>query len=240
MAKPRFDNPETRALTQNVIAHSLDQLLRLLHPIMPFVTEEIWTYLNQAAPIRGLIPAQAESFGMIAKWPEAQSEHHDESIERQFTEFQEVVAAIRQIRANQKLKNHEIVPVNIRCSESSAALLSPMKPYLASLAKSDVQEIGPKAPAFETDAPLAIPSIDVHIHVDLEQFIDVGAELNRLEKLLGQVVKQITGKEQKLSNENFVSRAPKDVVDKERESLDDLLRQRASIEGDIERLKSKG
>ncbi len=64
------------------------------------------------------------------------------------------------------------------------------------------------------------------MHVDLEKFIDVDAELSRLEKLLAQLVKQITGKEQKLNNENFVSRAPEEVVQRERESLGDLKKQR--------------
>ena len=82
-------------------------------------------------------------------------------------------------------------------------------------------------------------SIDIEVHVDLEKFIDVDAELSRLEKLLSQLCKQITGKEQKLGNENFVSRAPEEVVARERESLGDLQRQKDSVEGDIQRLRAK-
>ena len=100
-------------------------------------------------------------------------------------------------------------------------------------------EIGEQAKPFETDAPLAIPSLDIDVHVDLEKFIDVDAELSRLEKLLAQLVKQISGKEAKLGNENFVSRAPADVVQRERDSLGDLKKQQVSVEGDIERLRSK-
>jgi len=114
-----------------------------------------------------------------------------------------------------------------------------MVSYFDSLAGADVITIGPTATAFETDAPLALTSIDVDVHVDLEKFIDVEAELARLEKLRSQLEKQIIGKQQKLGNENFVARAPAEVVEKERASLSDLEKQKASVDGDIERLRSK-
>ncbi len=222
------------------MAHGLDTLLRLLHPIMPFVTESIWECLNDAAPQRGLpSPHASAEFAMTAPWPSVNAGHHDESIERQFAEFQEVIGAIRRIRASQNLPPKESVPVSIRCSESSKRLLEPMADYFEGLAGADILQIGPDAKPFETDAPLAITSIDIDVHVDLEKFIDVDAELSRLEKLLSQLVKQITGKEQKLCNENFVSRAPDEVVQRERESLGDLQRQRESVEGDIQRLRKK-
>ncbi len=240
IAKPRLDDPTQRANTQSVMAHGLDTLLRLLHPTMPFVTESIWECLNDAAASRGLPSPQASAkFAMITPWPESIASHYDESIERQFAEFQEVVGAIRRIRASQNIAPKDTVPVSIRCSESSQNLLQPMSTYFEGLAGAEVVSLGPDAEPFDTDAPLALTAIDIDVHVDLEKFIDVDAELSRLEKLLSQLVKQITGKEQKLGNENFVSRAPEDVVTKERESLGDLQRQRDSVEGDIERLRSK-
>ena len=240
IAKPRLEDENLRATTQAIIAHGLDQLLRLLHPTMPFVTESIWGFLNQAAPKRGIPePTDPGPFVMTAAWPESQADHYDESIERQFSEFQEVIGAIRKIRASASIKPSDTVPVSIRCNSASQKLLQPMAAYFGSLASAEVVEIGPDVQPFETDAPMALTSIDIDVHVDLEQFIDVDAELSRLEKLLEQTLKQITVNENKLGNENFVSRAPKDVVDKVRETLDDLQRQKGSIEGDIQRLHSK-
>ena len=240
IAKPRLADPDKRALTQAVMAHGLDTLLKLLHPVMPFVTEAIWECVNQAAPERGIpIPVKSSQFVMKAEWPVSVPEHHDESIERQFAEFQEVIGAIRKIRASQNIPPRETVPVSIRCSSSSQSLLEPMVSYFDSLAGADVITIGPTATAFETDAPLALTSIDVDVHVDLEKFIDVEAELARLEKLKSQLAKQINGKQQKLGNENFVARAPAEVVEKERASLSDLEKQKESVDGDIERLRSK-
>ena len=240
IAKPRLADEAMRATTQSVMAHGLDTLLRLLHPIMPFVTESIWGFLNEAASQRGVpTPAAASRFVMLASWPEANAAHHDESIERQFSEFQEVVGAIRRIRASQNIPPRETVPVAVRCSASSRDLLEPMRSYFEGLAGAEIVSLGPEASPFETDAPLALTAIDMDVHVNLEKFIDVDAELSRLEKLLGQLVKQITGKEQKLGNESFVSRAPQEVVARERETLHDLQRQRESVQGDIDRLKKK-
>ena len=94
IAKPRLADTEKRATTQSVMAHGLDTLLRLLHPTMPFVTEAIWEHLNQLAPERGLTALKKKSrFIMQASWPNAETSHFDPSIERQFSEFQEVVGA---------------------------------------------------------------------------------------------------------------------------------------------------
>lgn len=240
IAKPRLADTEKRATTQSVMAHGLDTLLRLLHPTMPFVTEAIWEHLNQLAPERGLTALKKKSrFIMQASWPNAETSHFAPSIERQFSEFQEVVGAIRRIRASQNIAPKETVPVAIRCSESSRALLEPMKDSFISLTQADVIAMGPEVTPFETDAPLAIPSMDIEVHVDLEKFIDLDAELARLDKLMNQLTKQISGKEAKLNNENFVSRAPEDVVQRERDSLDELRGQQESVAGDIARLKTK-
>lgn len=240
IAKPRLADPDKRAVTQSVIAHGLDTLLKLLHPTMPFVTEAIWEGLNDAAQKRGLPdPQPAARYAMIAPWPESVAAHHDDAIERQFAEFQEVVGAIRRIRASQNIPPRETVPVSIRCSHSSQNLLEPMKTYFKGLAGADIVCVGPEAEAFETDAPLALTSIDIDVHVDLERFINVEAELSRLEKRHSQLTKQITGKNQKLSNESFIARAPKEVVQKERDSLADLERELQSVQRDIARLKTK-
>ncbi len=240
IAKPRLSDPEQQAVTQNVIAHGLDQLLRLLHPIMPFVTESVWGYLGELAPRRGVPqPVEVGRFVMTSEWPTAHADHHDVQIERQFSEFQKIIAAIRQIRASQNIKPSETVPVAIRCDESSRELLEPMKAYFAGLASADIVAIGSDVKPFETDAHLGLPEVDVDVHVDLEKFIDVDAELGRLEKLLSQITGQISGKENKLNNESFVSRAPVAIVDKERESLTGLREQYASVRSDINRLRVK-
>jgi valyl-tRNA synthetase len=242
MAKARLADPVSRPATQTIIAHSLDQLLRLLHPFMPFVTEEIWEHLGRVAPRRGLT-ADADDpgpFVMLAPWPTPDAQDRvDDTIERQFAVFREVLGAVRKIRSSQNIAPRESVPVSVRCDAEIVALLTPMKVLLESLATANVVDLGPQATAFPTDAALTIPAFDIDVHVDLEQFIDVDAELQRLERLLTQVAKQITGKQQKLANENFVSRAPAQVVDQERLSLDELLKQQTGLAADIDKLQAR-
>ncbi|TWT53394.1 Valine--tRNA ligase [Rubripirellula amarantea] len=240
IAKPRLDDESTRASTQSVMAHGLDQLLRLLHPTMPFVTESIWKHVGEVAIKRGVPePSDAEPLLMTAAWPTANESHFDESIERQFAEFQAVVGGIRSIRASQNIKPSETVPVSIRATDSSATLLEPMRASIERLASCEVISLGADAKPFETNAPLALTSIDIDVHVDLEKFIDFEAELARLEKRRDQLIKQIMGKKGKLENESFVSRAPAEVVETERQSLVDLQAELVSVEADIAKLRSR-
>jgi len=177
---------------------------------------------------------------MTAEWPTVDvRDTGDPNIEKQFSVFREVLGAIRRIRSSQNIPPRDSVPAAIRCDDATATLLAPMKVLLESLATAEIASIGPSAVPFETDAPLSIQSFDIDVHVDLEQFIDTDAELSRLERLLGQIVKQIAGKEQKLGNESFVSRAPQQVVEQERQSLEDLHRQQTGLSSDIARLKAR-
>ena len=239
IAKPRLNDDAKRKTVQRVLAHGLDTLLRLLHPIMPFVTESIWEHLNEVAPERGLTPAAASPFLMRASWPESNSNHYDETIETQFAEFQEVISAVRSIRASQNIAPRETVPVRIRCDAAVEERLSAMSDYFLGLAGADVQGIGPDSQAYEIDAPLSIPASNIDVHVNLEAFIDFEAERARLEKLLTQKEKQAQGKENKLGNENFVARAPEDVVAAERASLEELREQINAIKADLERLAQR-
>lgn len=238
MAKARLSDPAQRAQTQTIVAHGLDTLLRLLHPIMPFVTEEIWEHLGKAAPMRGLEnQVTAGPFVMLAPWPSVDPRDcGDKSIERQFSVFREVLGAIRQIRSSQNVPPRESVPVSITCDTAITDLLTPMRPLLESIANAELTALGPEAKPFELDAPLALASLGINVHVDLAKFIDVDAELARLERLQGQLNKHIAGKEQKLSNESFVSRAPEQVVATERQSLQDLKAQLENVLQDIENL----
>ncbi len=119
-----------------------------------------------------------------------------------------------------------------RTADTDAALLE-------SMAGAQLVALGTAAKAFEIDAAQSLPSLQIEVHVDLEKFIDVDAEKARLERQLGQTDKQIAGKQQKLSNESFVSRAPQDVVAQERASLEDLVKQRDKLIADLEKLKKR-
>ncbi|HEX7448534.1 MAG TPA: valine--tRNA ligase, partial [Pirellulales bacterium] len=229
MVKGRLQDEAQRPVAQRVLVHTLDTLLRLLHPAMPFVTEEIWQLLARLAPERGLSkPMNAAASVMIARWPQAGLERQDAQIEARFARFQEVLRGLREVRSRQNISPKTPIRFAVRCDGETADLLRPMERYFESLAGAAAIAWGPDAAAPATNAHLSLKSVE--LFVDLTGLIDVAAERSRLEKERGRIQGAITAKENKLSNASFVERAPPEVVAKERASLADLQSQRVSIE----------
>ncbi len=215
--KDRFAG-EGRAVAQRLMAFTLDAILRLLHPIMPFVTEEIWQLLGQFAPERGFGETEAAAKSlMIASWPNLPDKWIDAEIESQFKQFQLALTALRDIRARQNVDRNTEVDFVVRCDAVTVKMLEPMKPYFASMGKGNLTEIGdqPEIPKINATVPVGA----VEIFVDLNGLIDVSAEIARLEKEETRLQGMIAGSEKKLSNASFVDRAPADVVEKVRETL---------------------
>lgn len=235
MVKPRLADPSGRPTAQRILTHTLDTLLRLLHPMMPFVTEEVWQLLARVAPERGIdraLPA-AESV-MIAPWPESDPRRCDLEIEARFARFQEVLRAVREIRSRQKVPRGSEIRFAVRCDAATAGLLRPMEPYFSSMALGRATGWGPEveSPALSANAALA----GMEVFVDLEGLIDVDVEIARKKQEKAELESRIASQKKKLGNANFVARAPAAVVQKERDSLRDLESQHAAICRVLERL----
>ena len=222
MTKARFGVPEQRGVAQRVLAHVLDALLRLLHPIVPFLTEEVWQLLGQVTPNRGLeAPGSPAKSLCIADWPVADKTRIDATIETQFADFQAVLGAVRELRMGQNIAPREAVEFSVRCDEATAKLLEPMAPYFLQMAKATALAWGPKAAAPETAASSQVAGArgPIEVHLDVSRFIDVEAEKKRLAKQIEQWQGFVKSMEAKLNNESFVSRAPADVVQQQRDKL---------------------
>jgi len=223
LCKARLADPAARDRTRGMLVVALDTILRLLHPIMPFLTEEIWQHLREALPARRLPwdggRAPAESI-MVARWPEPPAAWIDEATEARFGTFLAVVGAIREIRARQNVPPKTRVPVVIRVGSDTAALLQPLAGALEGMATARLVALGPEA----TGAPGAAlaSAAGCEIHVDLAELVDVGAETARLEKEIEICTKSIAGKRAMLDNEGFVSRAKPEKVAEERARLAEL------------------
>jgi valyl-tRNA synthetase len=244
MTKARFAVPEQRAVAQRVLAHVLDALLRLLHPMIPFLTEEVWQLLNGVAPLRSLtLPArEAVESVCVAEWPLGDTSHIDARIEEQFADFQSVLGAVREIRMAQNIPPREPVEFRVRCDAATATLLEPMQPYFTQMAKATCTAWGPDATAPEVAASSQITSTrgPVEVHVDVSRFIDVEAEKARLAKQMDQLRGHAKSIEGKLANENFVSRAPAEVVQQQRDKLVEIHGQIESIEAALAKLQTRG
>ncbi|MCI0331800.1 MAG: valine--tRNA ligase [Planctomycetes bacterium] len=260
MTKARFAVPEQRQTAQRVLAHALDVLLRLLHPMMPFLTEEVWQLLSQVAPTRSLNApgggyhpsrmvaprtgartprlAAAESV-CIAPWPTADTSRQDAKIEQQFADFQAVLGAVREIRQSQNIPPREEITFAVRCDERTAALLQPMQPYFTQMARAMPAAWGPDG--FSADAtPDRVISGQhgpIEVYVDRSRFIDVVAERKQREKERDNLAKQIASIDAKLANKNFVDKAPAEVVQQQRDKLAELRNQQASVVAALAKLE---
>ncbi len=235
MIKTRLADPAARPIAQRVLAHVLDTIARLLHPMTPFITEEIWQRLSEAAPQRGLAARQspAESV-MIADWPVADKTLIDERIEVQFAKFQSILSGLREVRSRQNIASKTPIHFSARTDAETQALLEPMAPYFHSMAGAIATAWGADVQSPSVSANFTAAGCDVF--VDLADHIDVGAENARLEKEKQQLTGQIASKEKQLANENFVSRAPAEVVAKERAALAELKDRLAAAIADLAKL----
>jgi valyl-tRNA synthetase len=236
IAKARLSDEKSKATAQRVLAHALDVLLRLLHPIMPFITEEVWQLLNKVAPQRGLEkPEPAAEWIITAPWPVADLSWQNPEIEARFKLFQQALGAIREIRSRQNITTKTPLEFAVKCDAGAAALLQPMAPYFQSMTNATATGFGADIAIPPTHAKTALAGIE--IYVDLAGSIDVAAELAKNEQLEQKLVGFIKAKEGKLSNESFVSRAPANVVAAERESLAQLQDQLASVRAALAALR---
>ena len=234
--KKRFADEAQRPLAQQVLAYSLDQLLRLLHPIIPFITEEIWQLLGRIAGQRGLEQvADAEPVLVAASWPKPDDKWIDASIEAQFANFQDALRGLRDIRSRQNIDTKTEISFVVRCEPDVAQQLEPMTGYFSSMAKANCQSIGP---AVENPSPNATISLaKLEVVVDLAGLIDVAAEQSRLDKEMTRLTKLSDANEGKLANSNFVDRAPDEVVQQVRDAQQEVLQQIESVKKALSELE---
>jgi valyl-tRNA synthetase len=221
MVKTRLADATTRPAAQRILAYVLDMIVRLLHPLIPFITEDIWQRLAGAAPLRGLTaPARATESIMIAPWPQSDRQLQDAEIEARFAKFQAVLGGLNEVRSRQGIAPKTAIHFSVKTDDATRELLEPMGPYFAKMAGATATAWGADLKPPPRSATFTAAGCEVF--VDLAEFFDPQAEKSRGEKERENLIQQIAAKEKKLSNENFVSRAPADVVQKERDSLSAL------------------
>jgi valyl-tRNA synthetase len=226
--KGRLREPKSRPLAQRVLAAVLDGLCRLLHPIVPFLTEQVWQALGQVAPCRGLPePALAAESVCIASWPAYPADWADRESEQVIGLWQETTKALRNLRAERNVpKEAKIAPILI-AAEPAASRLRQGEPFIRSLAPAATLTIAPAADRPAESAVVVLP--EVEIILPLADLIDKEAEAARLRKTVADLDRQLASVQAKLRNESFTSRAPAEVVAQQRAKEAELLAQRAAV-----------
>jgi len=236
MLKDRLVDAGSRPHAQRMMAFVLDRILRMLHPIMPFVTEEIWQLLGQIAPQRGLEELfQAETWLATARWPAASDSWSDTGIEKQFALFQSALTSVRDIRSRQNIPPKTSFDFVIRCAPAIASQLKPFANFFGSMANANLLEIGPAVTAPKPAVAVVMPEFE--IIADMTGLIDIDAELKKLEKEKEKIESGIKGRKAKLSNEKFVSGAPAEIIQREKDGLGQLEAQLESIAAAIAELR---
>ncbi len=225
IAKGRIRAGETAP--KAIVACVLDDLLRLLHPVTPFVTEAIWQHFNTVAPRRGTGDARAEDRLVTAAWPRAQAEWISEPAELRFALLQQVIRGIREVRSAHNVPPGRLVDVSIRATGAEAKLAAANADLIASQAK--VKRVAVSADAARPDARAATV-VCGGMSIFIADVVDIAAERARLTKERQTVNKGIASARSKLGNDRFLSNAPAAVVDAERKRLTEMEARLETIE----------
>jgi valyl-tRNA synthetase len=229
LAKVQLQNgtPAQQRATRRTLLRVLETILRLAHPVIPFITEELWQIV---APISGKsLEAQEKQTIALQAYPVAQMQKIDEQSEAWVAEIKALVDACRNLRGEMQISPAQRVPLYI---SGNAAYLKVAAPYIQALAKLSEVKIYEDEAQLEADGAGAPVAIVGNTKILLKVEIDVAAEKLRLGKEIDRISAEITKANSKLNNESFVARAPEAVVVQEKQRL-------AEFESLVEKLKTQ-
>lgn len=230
-AKPVFTgaDEEAKAEIRATAAWTLDQILKMLHPFMPFITEELWSVTGEAGPAR-------EGVLALAAWPQLAGLENGEA-EAEIGWLVDTVQAIRSVRAEMNVAPGAQVPlVLVGVSEATVARARRYGDLLNRLAR--LSEISTVAAAPKGSVQLVVRGETVAL--PLAGVIDVAAESQRLAKALKEAEGDIARCDAKLNNANFMARAAEEVIEEQREKREEAAERKAKVEAALARLKEVG
>ena len=232
LIKPRMAS-ESGPVARQVLATVLDQVLRLFHPFIPFITEAIWESLNDRAPVRGISEAFPETdLVMLADWPRSNPDWDDDDLEKQFELMQGVTRRIRDIRNKYTVPHVNKLEALVRADGIDAENLDKMTYHISEMSNLEKLTVAPDAERPKLSAAAVFGDLEIYV----VGVLDRDKELERLEGQKNHLQGRVIGLEKKLSNENFVSRAPAEVVEKSRNQLRDAQTQLTLVEENINAL----
>jgi valyl-tRNA synthetase len=214
--KPAMRDPKRAAATANVLASVLDGSLRLMHPMIPFITETIWWQLNEVRPQRGVagrLDCPPSERLIRAKWPKIGE--FSEGAEAIFPKLQETIGAIRNLRNEHKVDQKKSVSVTIVAAAEPTRQVEENREIIELLATCQIKSIGPDAKTPEKAIRVTAAGVEIFV----EGLVDEAAEQQRQGRRREELNKQITALRGRLSNEAYTKKAPPHLVQQTKDQL---------------------
>jgi valyl-tRNA synthetase len=211
------ESPQQQAVLREV----LSVILRLLHPVMPFITEALWEALSDDSQLLARAP-----------WPKAETLQIDAQVEEEFDRLQTLVTMIREVRTQTQTPPRETVEVSVKIDSSVASRLKPHAPLLERLANVTITRMGPDVIKPDNAAVVVRPLGEAYLHRQL----DVAAERQRLAKQIAVTNKSIAALEGRLNNTGYTDKAPPHLVQQTRDELAGKQQELAALEAQLSSL----
>jgi len=226
-AKTRFygNNSEDRKIAQVVSVHVMREILKLLHPYCPFITEELWSYLK----------TENDNMMVSTSWPKADLGMIENNIENEIQILMDVISAVRNIRASLNVSPGKEATLTIRGKTKTCKALTKYEGYLQRMAKLEKIYMGHKEEKPPKSATTVIKGLE--LFVPLAGLIDINKEIERLEKQIQDMNGRLTAVNRKLKNKNFVDRAPENVISHERKKQENYKADLSNLQKNLESLK---
>ncbi len=219
------------AAQRNVLATSIDVVLRLLHPTMPFITEKLWRHLNEVAPERGLdtIAVPTADLLITAPWPVIDAALQDAAVEVNFTALQELITAMRQVRTQYKVPPRQEVTVSIVAAGAVAEQFEADRGLIESLSRTVIGGIAADIAQPANAATTLVGDTTIYLH----DLVDADEERKRLGKDLETAAKNVDSCRKRLGNPKYVEKAPEHLVQQTREQLAAAEKEVAALEAQL-------
>jgi valyl-tRNA synthetase len=229
LAKPRLYNkeePGSRLLAQQTLAQVLGEILKLLHPFMPHITEEIWQTLTQ----------NQEQVLALQPYPVVDLSLVDSELEESFNLLCETIRTIRNLRATAEIKPGLLAPVILQSENAQERqTLQAGENYLKSLGKIETLTLTPKLEQQPSQAIAGVTGT-IQILIPLSGIVDIAALRGKLEKRLLKLDKEIQSLGDRLENPNFINKAPAELIEKVKADLAEAQKQQEILRDRLERL----
>ncbi|WP_096202796.1 valine--tRNA ligase [Bacillus sp. FJAT-45350] len=220
------EDEQAKKTTRSILAYVLDQTMRLLHPIMPFITEEIWQHL----------PHDGESI-TVAAWPQYTESLVDEETVKDMALLKEIIRSVRNTRAELNVPMSKKIELHVKAKDKQVlAQLEKGKGYIEKFCNPEQLKLGVDIPTPEKSMSQVLTGIELFL--PLAGLLDLDAEIARLQKEVDKLDKEVERVQKKLSNQGFIAKAPENVIAEEKAKEKDYVEKRAAVQARIEELKN--